>query len=54
VAEHYGLGARGGFVLVRPDGYVGVRAELDDNDAVAAYLTGIFGDSTVGQVATPK
>jgi 2-polyprenyl-6-methoxyphenol hydroxylase-like FAD-dependent oxidoreductase len=54
VAEHYGLGARGGFVLVRPDGYIGVRAELGDNDSVTGYLMGIFEDDTVGQLATAK
>ena len=51
VAERYGLGDRGGFVMVRPDGYVGVRAELGDNDSVAAYLTGIFQGDTVKQPA---
>jgi hypothetical protein len=43
VARRYGVGDRGGLVLVRPDGYVGMRAELDDAAAANAYLDGIFG-----------
>ena len=51
VAERYELGDRGGLVMVRPDGYVGIQAEFGDNDSVAAYLTGIFEDDTVEQLA---
>jgi 2-polyprenyl-6-methoxyphenol hydroxylase-like FAD-dependent oxidoreductase len=51
VAERYELGDRGGFVMVRPDGYVGIQAEFGDNDSVAAYLAGIFEDDTVEQLA---
>jgi 2-polyprenyl-6-methoxyphenol hydroxylase-like FAD-dependent oxidoreductase len=43
VAKRYGVGERGGLVLVRPDGYVGMRGELDDSAAAHAYLDGIFG-----------
>jgi 2-polyprenyl-6-methoxyphenol hydroxylase-like FAD-dependent oxidoreductase len=43
VAERYGIGDRGGLVLVRPDGYVGLRAELDDAAAASAYLDGVYG-----------
>jgi 2-polyprenyl-6-methoxyphenol hydroxylase-like FAD-dependent oxidoreductase len=43
VAQRYGVGDRGGLVLVRPDGYVGMRGELDDAAALHAYLDGIFG-----------
>ncbi len=37
--------------MVRPDGYVGVRAEFGDNDSVGAYLTSIFEHDTVEQLA---
>ncbi len=40
-AARYGLGDRGGLVLVRPDGYIGLRAELDDAEAVRDYLEAI-------------
>jgi 2-polyprenyl-6-methoxyphenol hydroxylase-like FAD-dependent oxidoreductase len=38
VAERYGPG----LVVVRPDGYVGLRCGLDDEAALRAYLAGIF------------
>jgi 2-polyprenyl-6-methoxyphenol hydroxylase-like FAD-dependent oxidoreductase len=39
VAERYGIdGDDGGLILVRPDGYVGLRAELGDQRAIADYL----------------
>lgn len=38
VAERYGVGDDGGLILVRPDGYVGLRAELGDQRAIADYL----------------
>jgi hypothetical protein len=41
VAERYGVGDEGGLVLVRPDGYIGLRAELGDEAAVASYLAGV-------------
>ncbi|MGD9573044.1 MAG: FAD-dependent monooxygenase [Thermoleophilia bacterium] len=40
-AGRYGLGDRGGLLLVRPDGYIGLRAELDDPEAVRDYLEAI-------------
>jgi 2-polyprenyl-6-methoxyphenol hydroxylase-like FAD-dependent oxidoreductase len=42
-ARRYGVGDRGGLVLVRPDGYVGLRAALDGDEAVAGYLAAITG-----------
>jgi 2-polyprenyl-6-methoxyphenol hydroxylase-like FAD-dependent oxidoreductase len=54
VAKRYGLGDRGGLVVVRPDGYVGVRAALDDIDTVTAYLTGIFGVDRAGRTSAPR
>lgn len=44
VADRYGFGKQGGLVLVRPDGYVGLRANLGDEDAVSAYLAGIYAE----------
>ncbi len=41
VADRYGLGRRGGLVLVRPDGYIGLHARFGDDDAVSAYLARI-------------
>ena len=38
VAERYGIGDEGGLVLVRPDGYIGLRTELGDEAAVSSYL----------------
>jgi 2-polyprenyl-6-methoxyphenol hydroxylase-like FAD-dependent oxidoreductase len=38
VDRRYGIGDEGGLVLVRPDGYVGLRARLGDEAAVASYL----------------
>ncbi|TQS40494.1 FAD-dependent monooxygenase [Cryptosporangium phraense] len=37
-ARTYGVGG-GGFVVVRPDGYVGLLADADQGDAVAVYRT---------------
>ena len=41
VAARYGIGKEGGLVLVRPDGYIGLRASLDDEAAVASYLASV-------------
>jgi 2-polyprenyl-6-methoxyphenol hydroxylase-like FAD-dependent oxidoreductase len=41
VAKRYGIGDEGGLVLIRPDGYIGLRAELGNQDAVASYLAGV-------------
>jgi hypothetical protein len=38
VAGRYGVGDAGGLVVIRPDGYVGLRAALGDRAAVDAYL----------------
>ena len=38
VGIRYSFGAGGGMVVVRPDGYIGLIAELDDADALAGYL----------------
>ncbi|MDO8211179.1 FAD-dependent monooxygenase [Conexibacter sp. CPCC 206217] len=38
IAERYGVGAHGGTVVVRPDGYVGLIAALDDEAAVGRYF----------------
>jgi 2-polyprenyl-6-methoxyphenol hydroxylase-like FAD-dependent oxidoreductase len=38
VAARYGVDGDGAFLLVRPDGYVGLRAELGDQRAIADYL----------------
>jgi len=43
VAERYGTGAEGGIVVIRPDGYIGLRAELGDAPAVASYLETVTG-----------
>ena len=43
VAERYGIGKEGGLVLVRPDGYIGLRASLDDEAAVASYFAAVTG-----------
>ena len=43
VAERYGIGSEGGLVLVRPDGYIGLRASLDDEAAVASYFAAVTG-----------
>jgi hypothetical protein len=41
VAERYGVGHAGGLVLVRPDGYIGMRANLGDEYSVTEYLARI-------------
>ena len=41
VAARYGLDDDGGLVVVRPDGYIGLRAELGDQRAIADYLVRI-------------
>jgi 2-polyprenyl-6-methoxyphenol hydroxylase-like FAD-dependent oxidoreductase len=41
VAARYGLDDDGGLVIVRPDGYIGLRAELGDQRAIADYLVRI-------------
>ena len=43
IAERYGIGKEGGLVLVRPDGYIGLRASLDDEAAVASYFAAVTG-----------
>jgi hypothetical protein len=42
VAERYGAGAEGAVLIVRPDGYIGLRAGLGDAEAVRAYFDGIY------------
>jgi 2-polyprenyl-6-methoxyphenol hydroxylase-like FAD-dependent oxidoreductase len=42
VAERYGAGAEGALVIVRPDGYIGLRTELGNDEAVRAYFERIF------------
>jgi 2-polyprenyl-6-methoxyphenol hydroxylase-like FAD-dependent oxidoreductase len=44
IAERYGVGDAGGLVLVRPDGYIGLLADLGDEVAVAAYLDALHHD----------
>ncbi|GAA1980257.1 FAD-dependent monooxygenase [Kitasatospora viridis] len=39
----YGLGERGGLVLVRPDNHVALLAEAADGESVRAYLDGLLG-----------
>jgi hypothetical protein len=43
VSHRYGMNESGGLVLIRPDGYIGLRADLDRDDAVDEYLAGIAG-----------
>ncbi len=38
VAARYGLGKDGGIVVIRPDGYIGVIARLDETAAVRDYM----------------
>ncbi|HEY8583030.1 MAG TPA: FAD-dependent monooxygenase [Capillimicrobium sp.] len=40
-AERYATGRRGGLLLVRPDGYVGLVAEATDQGAVDRYFAGL-------------
>jgi hypothetical protein len=42
VADRYGAGTEGALVIVRPDGYIGLRSELGDDAAVRAYFERIF------------
>jgi hypothetical protein len=43
VAARYGLHDTGGLVVVRPDGYIGLRADLGDGETLALYLDRILG-----------
>jgi 2-polyprenyl-6-methoxyphenol hydroxylase-like FAD-dependent oxidoreductase len=42
VAERYGAGSDGALVIVRPDGYIGLRTSLGDGDAARAYFDRIY------------
>jgi 2-polyprenyl-6-methoxyphenol hydroxylase-like FAD-dependent oxidoreductase len=43
VADRYSVGVTGGLVLVRPDGYIGLRTSLNDAPGVSAYFAAITG-----------
>ena len=38
--QAFGIGAEGALVVVRPDGYVGIVATLDEVQSVGAYFAG--------------
>ncbi len=40
IANRYEIGVRG-LVMVRPDGYIGLRTGIDDQTGVESYLAGI-------------
>jgi 2-polyprenyl-6-methoxyphenol hydroxylase-like FAD-dependent oxidoreductase len=42
-AKRYAVGDGGGIFVVRPDGYIGLRARLDDAEAVDSYLRLVSG-----------
>ena len=42
IANRYDIGVRGELVMVRPDGYIGLRTSIDDQAAVESYLAGIL------------
>ena len=41
IASRYEIGVRGELVMVRPDGYIGLRTGIDDRAGVESYLVGI-------------
>ena len=41
IANRYEIGVRGELVMVRPDGYIGLRTGIDDQTGVESYLAGI-------------
>ena len=43
IAARYSVGVTGELVLVRPDGYIGLRTSLDDARGVAGYFAAITG-----------
>ena len=48
IANRYGIGVRGELVMVRPDGYIGLRTSIDDQAGVESYLAGILESSKAG------
>lgn len=43
--EKFGIGSEGAIVVVRPDGYVGIVAPLDDVSGLESYFAGFFAKS---------
>ena len=48
IANRYEIGVRGELVMVRPDGYIGLRTGIDDQTGVESYLAGNRGAARAG------
>jgi hypothetical protein len=46
VAHRYGVGQHGEIFAIRPDGYIGMRARINDHDQLQAYFTALYRAST--------
>jgi 2-polyprenyl-6-methoxyphenol hydroxylase-like FAD-dependent oxidoreductase len=46
VAHRYSVGKHGEIFAIRPDGYIGMRARIDDHDRLLDYFTALYRAST--------
>lgn len=46
VARRYGVGKHGEIFAIRPDGYIGVRARIDDPGRLHDYFATLYRAST--------